>query len=297
METSRPPVEQTCFWLTRRKPREPEPLTGELAADVAIVGAGFTGLWTALFLKQLEPGLTVAILDADLAGYGASGRNAGIAGETIDHSHELAIAHFGVDEARELARLGRENLDEMEAFFAQRGIDAGWDRSGQLTVALQPSHLAALEAMRRAAERVGIEDFRILSAEETRAELASPLYRGALLSPRNALVDPIRLIEGLRAEALRLRVRIAERSGVTGFAFPRDRVRVSTAGGAVTARRVVLATNASRITSFRDSGPGSSRSTTTSLSRSRSRRLSAQGSAGRTARASSTRGPSSTTTG
>jgi len=243
-EPSRPPIAQSCYWLAQRASREPEPLTGELAADVAIVGAGFTGLWTALFLKRLEPGLTVVVLDGELAGYGASGRNAGIAGETIDHSHELAIAHFGLDEARELARLGRANLDEMEAFLAERGIDAGWDRAGQLTVALNAEHLAALEAMRRAAERVGIGDLRVLSAEETQAELASPLYRGALLSPRNALVNPIRLIEGLRAEALRLRVRIAERSAVTGFAFPRDRVLVSTDRGSVTARRVVLATNA-----------------------------------------------------
>jgi glycine/D-amino acid oxidase-like deaminating enzyme len=114
-EPSRPPIAQSCYWLAQRASREPEPLTGELAADVAIVGAGFTGLWTALFLKRLEPGLTVVVLDGELAGYGASGRNAGIAGETIDHSHELAIAHFGLDEARELARLGRANLDEMEA--------------------------------------------------------------------------------------------------------------------------------------------------------------------------------------
>ncbi|HEY2798146.1 MAG TPA: FAD-binding oxidoreductase [Thermoanaerobaculia bacterium] len=244
MEPSKPPIEQACYWLARREPRTPEPLTGSLAADVAIVGAGFTGLWTALFLKQLEPGLTVVVLDAELAGYGASGRNAGIAGESIDHSHELAIAHFGLDEARELARLGRENLEEMEAFLAERSIDASFDRVGQLTVALTPAHVAALEAGRRAAERVGIAGLRVLSADETRAELASPLYLGALLSPRNALVDPIRLIEGLRNEALRLRVRICERSAVSGFSFPGDRVRISTAAGTVTARRAVLATNA-----------------------------------------------------
>src|SRR5690349_13093436 len=144
-EPPRPPIAQSCYWLAQRASREPEPLTGELAADVVIVGAGFTGLWTALFLKRLEPGLAVVVLDGELAGYGASGRNAGIAGETIDHSHELAIAHFGLDEARELARLGRANLDEMEAFLAERGIEAGWDRTGQLTVALSAEHLAALE--------------------------------------------------------------------------------------------------------------------------------------------------------
>jgi glycine/D-amino acid oxidase-like deaminating enzyme len=241
---SHSPIEQSCYWLARREPRVPEPLAGDLEADVAIVGAGFTGLWTALFVKQLEPGASVVVLESELAGYGGSGRNAGIVGETVDHSHELAIAHFGLDEARELARLGRENLDEMEAFLAERGIDAGWERRGQLTVALAPAHVAALENGRRAAESVGSRDWGVLSADETRAEVASPLYLGSLLSPRNALVEPLRLVEGLREEAVRRRVRVCERTAVTGFAFPRDRVRVVSPGGSLTARRVVLATNA-----------------------------------------------------
>ena len=239
-----PPIEQGCYWLAQRPPRAAEPLSGSIEADVAIVGAGFTGLWTALFLKELEPGASVVVLEGELAGYGASGRNAGIVGETIDHSHELAIAHFGLDEARELARLGRENLDEMEAFLAERRIDAGWERTGQLSAALTPAHVVGLEAGRKAAERVGITDWRVLSAEEARAEVASPLYRGALLSPRSALVDPVGLVEGLRGEAAAKRVRICEHTAVTRFAFPRGRVRLEASNGSVTARRVVLATNA-----------------------------------------------------
>lgn len=244
MEPSKQPIEQTCYWLARREPRAAEPLTGAVDADVAIVGAGFTGLWAALFVKELDPGASVVVLDAERAGFGASGRNAGIVGETVDHSHELAAAHFGWDEARELARLGRENLDELEAFLAASGIDAAWERTGQLTVALTPAHRAGLKTAMRAAERVGASDWRLLSAGETRAELDSPLYLGALLAPRNALVDPVRLVEGLRAEAARRRVRICEGTAVTGITFPRDRVRLAAAGGSVTARKAVLATNA-----------------------------------------------------
>ena len=120
--SSFPPIEQSCFWMARRRARRPpEPLQGSEEADVAIVGGGYTGLWTALFLKELEPRRKVAILEQELVGYGGSGRNAGIVGETIDHSHELAIAHFGLEEARRLARLGRENLDAMETFLRERG--------------------------------------------------------------------------------------------------------------------------------------------------------------------------------
>ncbi len=239
-----PPIEQSCYWMASRPPRADTRLAGEVAADVAIVGAGFTGLWTALFLKELEPSLSVCILEKSAAGYGASGRNAGIVGETIDHSHELAIAHFGLDEARELARVGRQNLDEMERFLRERAIDAGFERPGQLTVALTPAHVEGLEESLRAAERVGARGWNVLSGVETQAELASPLYLGALVAPRNALVDPVRLVEGLRAEAMRRGVRIFEGAAVSGFDFPADRVVVEAPGGRVRARRAVLATNA-----------------------------------------------------
>lgn len=238
------PIEQSCYWLAMRPPREAEPLSGARACDVAIIGAGFTGLWAALAIKALEPGAAVAILDQELAGYGASGRNAGIVGESIDHSHELAIAHFGLEEARELARLGRENLDEMEAFLSSRGIEAGFERPGQLVAALTPAHLRALESGRRAAERVGIADWRIQSGEEARAQVASPLYLGALEAPRNGLVDPVRLVEGLLRQALSEGVRVFERTPVTGLSFPGDRVAIETTGGTVTARKAILATNA-----------------------------------------------------
>ena len=227
-----------------RPPRPAAPLPQDLDVDVAIVGGGFTGLWTALSLKDLEPSLSICILERETVAYGASGRNAGIVGETLDHSHELAIAHFGLDEARSLARIGRENLDGLERFLADRRIPAGFQRRGQLTVALSDAHLEALEASVRAAERVGAPGWRLLSGPEVRDEIASPLYRGALLAPRHALVDPVALAEGLRGEAERLGVSVRERTAVDAFEFPRDRVVLRSGERAVRARRAVLATNA-----------------------------------------------------
>lgn len=241
---SLPPIERSCYWMASRPPHAVDPLAGSVEADVAVVGAGFTGLWTAIFLKDLQPSLSVCVIEKSVAGYGASGRNAGIVGETLDHSHELAIAHFGLEEGKELARIGRENLDEMEQFLRERSIDAVFERPGQLTVALTPAHVEGLEASRLAAERVGSPGWKLLSREEVQAELASPLYLAALEAPRNALVDPIRLVEGLRAEAIRRGVRVHEGTPVEGFQFPGDRVVVETPCGSVRARRVVLATNA-----------------------------------------------------
>jgi glycine/D-amino acid oxidase-like deaminating enzyme len=243
-ERSFPPIEEACFWMAARPIAPAEPLAGEVHADVAVVGGGFTGFWTALFVKELDPSASVCAVEGRVAGYGGSGRNAGIVGEALDHSHELAIRHFGLDEARELARIGRQNLDELERFVAERKIDADFRRPGQLTVALTEAHVEGLEASARAAERVGAPGWRMLSAAETRAEIASPLYRGALLSPRNALVDPVGLVSGLRDQAREAGVTVAEGTPVTTIRAAGNRVLVEGEAVRVLARRAVLATNA-----------------------------------------------------
>jgi glycine/D-amino acid oxidase-like deaminating enzyme len=125
------PIEQSCFWLARRASRDHRPLERARATDVAIVGAGLTGLWTALFLKALEPELEVVVVEQGLAAYGASGRNAGMLSETVDHGHGLAIEHFGEAEARRLARLGEANVAEMTAFLAERGIGCDYEPTGR----------------------------------------------------------------------------------------------------------------------------------------------------------------------
>src|SRR5262249_28687023 len=199
--------------------------------DVTIVGAGFTGLWTAIFLKELEPALSIAILEQGIAGYGASGRNAGILGETLDHSHELAAAHFGIAEARELARLGRDNLDELARLLEERRIDAELVREGQLVAALTPAHVAQLNASVAFAQVLGLEDWRFLSADEVREEIRSPLYLGALLAPRSGVLHPIKLLDGLRSETVRLGVRLFERTRVTAITLPRGRARAQCQAG------------------------------------------------------------------
>ena len=239
------PVEAACLWLAdvAGEPGSP-PLERPTDADVAIVGGGFTGLWTALFLKQLEPAADVVLLEGERIAYGASGRNAGMVGETFDHSHALAIVHFGLAEARRLAALARRNLDELEAFCAERAPEAGFERSGQLVFALEPRHLAELEEAKRAAEAVGIDDWRLLDADEARAEVASPLYRGALLQPRAAIVHPARLALALAREARRAGVRVHEGTPVSAWRPRGAGVELDTPAGPLRARRAVLATNA-----------------------------------------------------
>ena len=203
---------------------------------MAVIGGGFTGLWTALFLKQLQPALDVAVLEQGVVGWGASGRNAGIVSACVDHSHALAITHFGRAEAEKLARLGIQNIDEIEAFAG--GCD--FERTGQLHVALTE---AQVEDGRRNAgigRELGFEGYRMLSAEEVRKEIDSPLYLGGVFVPGGGIVDPIKLVDKVRCEAELLGVRFFERTRVTKL----EAGRVVTAGGALTADKVILATDA-----------------------------------------------------
>jgi glycine/D-amino acid oxidase-like deaminating enzyme len=239
-----PAIERACYWLANRR-RDPDPpLEGRREADVAIVGAGFTGLWTANFLKRLEPRTEVVVLEQGIAAYGASGRNAGMLGEGIDHSHALAVAHFGRAEALRLARLGVENLEALIGFLAERGIDCDLERTGQLHVALIPEQVQELREAQESARSLGLPHDRFLDRDETRAELHCDRYQAGLLNPRSALVDPVKLVEGLKREAARLGTVIHERTRVTALERDGAGVRLRTPAGELRARRAVLATSA-----------------------------------------------------
>ena len=217
------PIEEACYWLATRPAQPGESLTGRIEADIAIIGAGFTGLWTAHFLRQLEPKLKVVVLEQGVAGYGGSGRNAGIISVCLDHSHELAAAHFGQEEADRLAQLGLQNIQELAA-FARNECDL--ELTGQLHVALTPSQVDACRAMSYG---------RFLNAEETRAELNSPLYLGAAFVCGGGTINPVKLVDKLRRD-----LRLFEHSPVISLEGNIAR----TLAGEVRARKIVLATDA-----------------------------------------------------
>ena len=242
---ARPPIEKACYWLARGGLRVPRPsLEGIHQTDFAVVGAGLTGLWTAIRLKEADPRADVIVLERETAAFGASGRNAGILGDTIDHSHALAVAHFGRQEARQLAALGRANVDEMTAFLAEHGIACELERTGTLHVALHEAQLEDLREDNACARSLGIHDLVLLDAEEARARVRSPLYAGALFNPAGAALDPVRLVDGLAVEAERRGVRIHERTPVTGLEKSGAGLRLKTPQGELRARRAVQATSA-----------------------------------------------------
>jgi len=222
------PIEQACFWLAGRRRESDPPLIGRREADVAVIGAGLTGLWTAIFLKELEPRLEIVVLEQGIAAYGASGRNAGMLGAAIDHSDRLAISHFGRKEAARLARLGVENLDNLLRFLEERRIDCDLERTGQLHVALTPAQVEELRDSVEVARQLGQNHHHFLDAEATRAELNCARYQAGVINPHGCIVNPVKLVEGLKREAARAGTVFHERTRVTTIERANGGVRLRT---------------------------------------------------------------------
>jgi glycine/D-amino acid oxidase-like deaminating enzyme len=239
-----PSIEQACFWLAGLPAREVTPLRAPTETGIAIIGGGFTGFWTALFLKELDPSGDVAVVEQGIAGYGASGRNAGMLSETVDHSHGLAIQHFGAREAAQLAAVGQENVQELVSFIRNCDIQCDYEPTGRLTVALTERHLEDGQRHVEIARQLGIDSFRMLSREETQAEVHSPLYLGAVEGRGGGILDPAKLTDGLRREAERSGVRVFERTTVESIREEGTGVEIRANGTTLRARRVVLATSA-----------------------------------------------------
>jgi glycine/D-amino acid oxidase-like deaminating enzyme len=234
------------YWLDRLPARDPAPpLTGVEDADLCVVGGGFTGLWAALHAKADDPGRDVVLLEAETIGFGASGRNGGFVLSSLTHGIANGLARFG-DEMPALERLGAENFAGMQADLERHGIDCDLELTGDLVAILEPYQDAWLEEDAALLRRFG-HDVAVLHAAAMQAEVLSPTYRGGLWDRTGAgLLDPGRLADGLRAAAQRLGVRIHERTRADALrARGRDAVEVRAGdGGAVHARRVLLATSA-----------------------------------------------------
>jgi glycine/D-amino acid oxidase-like deaminating enzyme len=225
------------FWLdTPDRPAARPPLTADTTADLAVVGGGFCGLWTALIAKERDPSADVVLVDSHRIAWAASGRNGGFCAASLTHGEHNGRSRFPA-EYDELAALGGRNLDEIGAAVDRYRIDCHFERTGEMHVATQPYQVAELAR--------GSGEF--LDRDAVQAEVASPTYLAASWDRNGAaMLDPARLAWGLATAAESLGVRIAENTAVTGLARDGAGMRVTTANGSIRAGRVALATNAFR---------------------------------------------------
>jgi glycine/D-amino acid oxidase-like deaminating enzyme len=229
------------WWRSLGGPPAPRPpLTGPEQADVAIVGAGYTGLWTAYYLKRARPSLRIVVLEREHAGFGASGRNGGWVSGFFSGPPRVYERAGGRASYAPLQREMFDTVDEIGAFLLEHEIDADFVKGGHLALALggaQAAHLRQELASSRA-HGLGTEDLRELTATELRARLRVGGALGATFSPHVARVHPAKLIAGLAATVERLGVEIYEATAVSAIR-PREAV---TPAGSVRARWVVRAT-------------------------------------------------------
>lgn len=234
----------SAYWLDRPERPAPAPeLVGIERADLLVVGAGFTGLWTALIAKQADPGRDVVVVEGGRAADGATGRNGGFVSSSLTHGFANGMERWP-DDMPALLRLGRENLDAIEKTVSDLGIDCDFVRSGELDVAVEPYQVDGLREHASAAAAMG-EDVTLLTSAEVRARVDSPSYLGATFDPVGvAIVDPARLAWGLRRACLEAGVRLFERTPIDSITGRDSHVVAASRRGAVRADRVALATNA-----------------------------------------------------
>ncbi|GAC69829.1 NAD(P)/FAD-dependent oxidoreductase [Gordonia soli] len=234
----------TSYWLDRAERPRPRPrLAGEVAADLLVVGGGFTGLWTAVQAAEADPERRVVLAERDRIAEHASGRNGGFCAASITHGLSNGLDRFA-DELPDLVRMGRETLDAIEATLERLGIDADAERTGELDIANFDWQVDELREYSSEGRRLGL-DMHLLSEDEARARVSSPMVAAAVHDPDVIMLDPAKLAWGLAAAAERLGVTIHEHTEITGLRDDVHGVRAMTGYGSVLARRVVLATSAS----------------------------------------------------
>lgn len=224
-------------------------LEGTERADVCIVGGGYTGLWAALRLKELEPSIDVALIEADVCGGGASGRNGGFVLSLWPKFHALC-EQGSTEDALWLARSSAEGIGAIGAFCAEHGIEAGFRQAGWLWAATNAAQVGSWTATVDDLARLGEHPFAEVGPEEAAARTGSARHRGGVLEPGCAVVQPALLARGLRRVAMERGVRVFEGSPMVGLDDRRPAghdgpgLEVRTTRGSVAARQAILAMNA-----------------------------------------------------
>ena len=217
-------------------------LDGQRQMDVCIIGGGFMGLWSAIRLKQANPKMSIAIIERDRCGSGASGRNGGLA--TNWWAKFLSLKKIcGETEARRICVAADSAIDEIGEFCQAHGIDAEYRKEGWLWTASNKKQIDSWLVLTEQLEKYNLNPFKILSAEEVKQRTGSPRTLAGIFDANSATVQPAKLARGLRRVAIKLGVQIFEHSPLVKLERSEVPV-VHTPNGKIVAQKVVIAMNA-----------------------------------------------------
>ena len=191
-------------------------LRDDIAADVVIVGAGFIGLWTAYCLARAEPTLEIVVVEAEIAGFGAAGRNAGFVSAGIAGKAQAYLRRGGWDGVQRAEQAMIEGIDHVGEVVADEGIECGWTKGGSLRIATSHAQLERVRAglASRRQRGLGESDLQLLGAEDVASRVRVSGVVGGAYTPHCARVHPGRLVRGLAEACERRGVQIFERSRV-----------------------------------------------------------------------------------
>ncbi|MBM4445982.1 MAG: FAD-dependent oxidoreductase [Chloroflexi bacterium] len=233
------------FWLAHSGDyQESAPLAGNLKCDVVVIGGGFCGIATAFFLKKAEPSLNVAVLESEVVGYGASGRNAGFAMTTFGLMMSITKAFFGAEKTSQSHHYMERAVDIIGELVAEHKLDCDYERTGFLRMATTPAYVKRIRGEVELAKSLGLEGIDWLEADAARARVNSELYLGAWWEPRCALVNPAKLAREMKRVATKFGAQVYERTPVDEINREANVFKVKTPNGSVTADKLALATNA-----------------------------------------------------
>lgn len=232
------------FWLATYGPYAPNPpLQGDLAVDVAIVGGGFTGLATAINLRKESPGLTVAVLEAEAIGFGASGRNGGFSMTLFGLEPAVTKTFFGHQRTVEAHRYMERAVDYVDSLIKEHAIQSDYWFPGFLRAATTPGYVRRIQHDLEILTSLGVTGIQWLEAGQIRAEVDSPRFLGGWWEPRCGLLNPAKQARQLKRVAQLLGAQIFEDTPVSEIRRG-EKLTLHTSQGTVTAQKIVLATNA-----------------------------------------------------
>jgi len=237
---------EKSYWLTTREYTPNASLKEEIDTDVAIIGGGFTGQTTAYFLKKEEPGTKVTLLEAQVIGFGASGRNAGFSMTKFGLIHTITALRFGKQKAIEAHNYNCRAVDLQRDLVVDLGLDCDYEYPGFLLLSTCERHQKRLRhEYEFVTKKLGLKEIEWIDEEELRSRVSSPMYMGgAWWEPRTGILNPAKLSWSWKDVIESLDVQIYENSPVVEIAREGGRFMLDTPEGRVRARKVVLATNA-----------------------------------------------------
>jgi len=232
------------FWLATYGPYTPNSaLQGDLSVDVAIIGGGFTGLTTAYNLCKQAPSMRVALLESEVIGYGASGRNGGFSMTLFGLEPAVTKMLFGHQRTVEAHRYMERAVDYVDALVKQHDLKSDYEFTGFLRAATTPGYVKRIQHDLEILTSLGVSGIEWIEADEMRAQVNSPRFLGGWWEPRCGLLNPAKHVRELKRLALQVGAQIYEGSPVNQIQ-PGDKFVLSTPGGKVRADKLVLATNA-----------------------------------------------------